>query len=138
MAKRNATELTPEELAKAKANRYLELSAQKKSVESELEALKDELCKYAATNPEFDFGVITVEKRVGKPKFDFGSMSKGAQTNILNRLKLDLPDFVIDKSEIDLERLAVALPNNSAVRNALMVHGIKIVEPDSYAIKVVK
>ena len=138
MAKRNAVETTPEEVAKQNAARYAELNAKKKEIETELESLKEQLCEYAEQNPGFEFGPILIEKRVGKPKFDFGNLSKGAQTNVLARLKLDLPDFVIDKSEIDLERLAAALPNNSAARNALQVHGIKIVDSESYSIKIVK
>lgn len=138
MGRNKAVELSPEEALKAKAANYITLYNEKKAIESELETLKEELCLAAKNDPDFNFELVTISKSTGKPKFDFGSLTKKAQEHVIAKLKEDLPDFVVSKSDLDVERLFFAMSTNAAIQNALKVHGIKIVDSESYSIKIVK
>lgn len=130
--------LTPAEEARTKAAQYAELIAQKKELEAKMEALKEELIAYSQTNADYDLGVLTVIPGVGKPKFDFGTLTKKGQEQLLARLKNDLPDFVISKSDLDVEALYHAKDSNPAVSNALKANGISIKPTESWTIRQVK
>lgn len=137
-AKSDTPTPTPAESARQSAEQYVELLEQQKVTAEKLEALKAEIVDYANKNKDYDLGVLQVINGKGKPKIDFGAMTKKAQEQLLARLKNDLPDFVINKSELDVESLFFAQGSNTAVANALKANGISISETDTCQVRRVK
>ena len=129
---------TPAEHARQLAEQYAQLLEQAKTIAEKLEALKAEIVAYANEHEDFDLGAVQVINGKGKPKIDFGTMTKKAQDQLLARLKNDLPDFVINKSELDVESLFFAQGTNAAVQNALKANGIKILETETCQVRRVK
>lgn len=137
-AKSDSTPLSPGENARKIAQEYYDLLLKKAEIETKLEQLKDEITKYAKENNDYDLDVVTVITGKGKPKFDFGTMTKKAQDQVLARLKNDLPDFVVNKSELDVESLFFAMGTNAAVQNALKANGLTILETETCQVRKVK
>lgn len=120
-------EMTPEEKMEVLATRYADLQATKKELDTEIEDTKNELVKYAQENGKKEFQSLTIIESEAKPKLDFGNLNGKAKDRAVQSLLNDLPEYSIQKVEIDTERLAAALPNNASVRNTLVAHSATII-----------
>lgn len=138
MAKKNATapqELTPAQAAREKAARIVELEALAKSYKDQVDALKTELTEYVVETGDTDLGVLIAEKRNAKPAIDFGDMTPKQKGYALEQLQAELPEFVVAKRELDVEKMFFALGTTPTVVNALKVRGLQIVQKETIAFK---
>jgi hypothetical protein len=129
---------TPEEFAANLANEYLALIANKKELEAKIEEVKAKLEEFARSTGNNDLEVLTVTFGMGKPKFDFGNLTKKSQEQLIERLKNELPDFVTKSTALDLEALYLAKETNTTVANALKAHGLKLVPSETVSIRAKK
>lgn len=138
MAKKNATapqELTPAQAAREKAARIVELEALAKSYKDQADALKTELTEYVVETGDTDLGALIAEKRNAKPAIDFGDMTPKQKGYALEQLQAELPEFVVSKRELDVEKMFFALGTTPTVVNALKVRGLQIVQKETIAFK---
>lgn len=126
---------TPAQIAFEMANDYLALVATKKEIEAKIDELKTKIEEFARSTGNTDLEVLTVIFAVGKPKFDFGNLTKKGQDQIIERLKNELPEFVLKSSTLDLEALYLAKDSNPAVANALKANGLTITPVETVSIR---
>lgn len=129
---------TPEQIAAEMANDYLALVATKKELEAKIDELKTKIEEFARSTGNNDLEVLTVTFGVGKPKFDFGNLTKKAQEQLIERLKNELPEFVTNSTALDLESMYLAKETNTKVANALKAHGLKLVPQETVSIRAKK
>jgi hypothetical protein len=130
--------VTPETPAQTLAREYAELIAVKKDLESQIEAKKAAVLAAFADDPTADFICLTVVENSPKPKFNFGTLTASAQKRLLEQIKTELPEFVIEKSDLDIERIWTARETNPAVKNCLAAHGVSITQEAGYTVRINK
>lgn len=138
MAKKNATspeQLTPAQLARQKAAYVVELELTAKSYKDQAEQMKAELTEYVVETGDTDLGALIAEKRNAKPAIDFGDMTPKQKAFALEQLQKELPEFVAEKRELDVEKMWFSLGTTPAVVNALKVRGLQIVQKETIAFK---
>lgn len=137
MAKKNATppELTPAQDARNLANRIVELEAAAKTAKEQADELKAQLIEYVVETGDTDLGALIAEKRNAKPAIDFGDMTPKQKAFALEQLQKELPEFVVEKRELDVEKMWFSLGTTPAVVNALKVRNLQIVQKETIAFK---
>lgn len=138
MAKKNATapvERTPAQIARDKAAWVVAKEVELKSLKDTIDALKAELTEYVVETGDTDLGALIAEKRNAKPAIDFGDMTPKQKAFALEQLQKELPEFVVEKKELDIEKMWFSLGTTPAVVNALKVRNLQIVQKETIAFK---